>query len=151
MRRFSLLGPGVSARLAMRLHIGLRGGSCRGAHDAGAAIDPPLSYSMDSTWPPTDPRFIPPVSGYSHWTDNAGVVHVIYAPDVHLPLPPAYQRVDTMGVREAVAIAVAAEEARRAAGQPGSVQLQQPQEPGSPVHPPAPPLPPHLQMLWGLS
>ena len=39
----------------------------------------------------------------------------------------AYQRVDTMGGREAVAIAVAAEEARWAADQPGSVQVQPPQ------------------------
>ena len=108
-------------------------------------LTPPLSYSADTTWPPTDPRFIPPESGYSHWTDEDGVVHVIYAPDVHLPLPPAYQQVDTMGVREAVAVAVAAEETRLAAGQPGDVQLRQPQEPGSPVHPQAPPLPQHLQ------
>ena len=77
-------------------------------------LTPPLSHSMDSGFPPSDARFRPPASDYSHWTDAEGVVHVIYAPDVRLPLPPAYQRVHTMGVPEAVSIAAAAEAARRA-------------------------------------
>ena len=85
-------------------------------------LEPPLSFSQDSGCPPSDARFVPPASGYSRWTDAEGVVHLIYAPDVHLPLPPAYQRdgVRSMSVAEAVPIAAAAETARRALSLPGA-------------------------------
>ena len=49
-------------------------------------------------------------------------MHVIYAPDVRLPLPPAYQRLHTMGVTEAVSIAAAAEAARSALALPGAAR-----------------------------
>ena len=55
----------------------------------------PLSFSQDSGWPPSDARFLPPASGYSHWTDAEGVVHLIYAPDVCTCLCP--RRTSGMG------------------------------------------------------
>lgn len=50
-------------------------------------LTPPMSFS-DSCFAPTDIRFVPPSEGYSSWTDTDGEIHVIYAPDVPLPLPP---------------------------------------------------------------
>ena len=47
---------------------------------------------------------------------------MIYAPDVDLPLPPAYQRVHTMSVPEAVSIAAAAEAARRSLALPDAAR-----------------------------
>lgn len=31
-------------------------------------LTPPVAYSMDTGWPPSDARFQLPASGYSHWT-----------------------------------------------------------------------------------
>ena len=85
-------------------------------------LTPPLSFSMDSGFPPADARFRPPESGYSHWTDAVGEVHVICAADVPLPLPPRWLHVHAIGVPEAVAIAAAAEAARSAQAPPGAAR-----------------------------
>ena len=53
------------------------------------------------------------MEGYSSWTDTDGEIHVIYAPDVPLPLPPRWLHVHAMGVAEAIAIAAAADTGRR--------------------------------------
>ena len=71
-----------------------------------------MSFS-DSCFAPTDIRFVPPLEGFSSWTDTDGEIHVIYAPDVPMPLPPRWQHVHAMPVAEAIAIAAAADTGRR--------------------------------------
>ena len=76
---------------------------------------PPAPWSLSSCYPPTDARYRPRESGYWHWVDDADEVHVIYGPDIPLPLPPSYQHVHTMSAAEADLIAAASEAERRAA------------------------------------
>ena len=87
-------------------------------------LTPPLSFSVDSGLPPSDANFQLPISGWTHWTDDIGMLHVIYADDIGLPLPPAYEGVHTMGATEAWSLAALAGWARQEATEQPDVGRQ---------------------------